>query len=357
MHVRDTASERWSRLSALPVVVESYEFERLTARLAFGVERVTTRIRLRGAGFEGLGEDVSPVNGEHDALHVCRPVLALVGEWSLGALCAHIAELDQWPVRPRWETTRRWRTWAFEAAAVDLALNQAGLAFHEFIDREPRPVRFVNSVGLGEPPTFDPIRRRLDRHAELHFKLDATPSWTPDLVNQLAATGSVEIIDFKGHYGPKVRESPALILMYQRVVKAFPNALLEDPHDLPGVAELLESEAHRISYDAPIRSARDLDATPMKPRAVNVKPCRLGDLRSLLDLYSACERRHLMMYGGGMEELDVGRGQIELLASLFHPDTPNDVAPAGYNADALAPDLPSSPLAAEVAPTGFRLTL
>ncbi len=33
------------------------------------------------------------------------------------------------------------------------------------------------------------------------------------------------------------------------------------------------------------------------------------------------------MYGGGMGELGVGRGQIELLAALFHPDAPNDVAP------------------------------
>ena len=33
------------------------------------------------------------------------------------------------------------------------------------------------------------------------------------------------------------------------------------------------------------------------------------------------------MYGGGMGELGVGRGQIELLAALFHPEAPNDVAP------------------------------
>ena len=34
------------------------------------------------------------------------------------------------------------------------------------------------------------------------------------------------------------------------------------------------------------------------------------------------------MYGGGMGENGVGRGQIQLLASLFHPDGPNDVAPS-----------------------------
>jgi hypothetical protein len=59
------------------------------------------------------------------------------------------------------------------------------------------------------------------------------------------------------------------------------------------------------------------------------------------------------MYGGGMGELDVGRGQIQLLASLFHADGPNDVAPSGYNTDAPASDLPASPLILSPAPTGF----
>ena len=55
-----------------------------------------------------------------------------------------------------------------------------------------------------------------------------------------------------------------------------------------------------------------------------------------------------------MGELDAGRGQIQLLASLFHPEGPNDVAPSGYNTDAPAGDLPPSPLAANPVPTGFR---
>ena len=66
------------------------------------------------------------------------------------------------------------------------------------------------------------------------------------------------------------------------------------------------------------------------------------------------EERGLVTYGGGMGELDVGRGQIQLLASLFHPDGPNDTAPGGYNQDTPAADLPGSPLAADPAPTGFR---
>ena len=142
--------------------------------------------------------------------------------------------------------------------------------------------------------------------------------------------------------------------MYERVIAAFPDALLEDAHDLPEVAALLAPEAHRISYDAPVHSVAELDATPLAPVAVNIKPCRVGDLRSLFDVYDACAARGLLTYGGGMGELDVGRGQIQLLASLFHADAPNDTAPGGYNADTPAADLPASPLPPAPAPTGFR---
>jgi hypothetical protein len=62
----------------------------------------------------------------------------------------------------------------------------------------------------------------------------------------------------------------------------------------------------------------------------------------------------LITYGGGMGELDCGRGQIQLLASLFHPDGPNDTAPGGYNHATPAPDLESSPLDPRPAAVGFR---
>jgi hypothetical protein len=349
-----TDNSLWDRLSALPVLVESYEVERLSARMAYGFERVTTRIRMLGAGVDGLGEDVSPYEREDNTLHAAGPVLPLAGEWTLGSLCERLAELDQWPVPPEWDLARRWRNWAFESAALDLALNQAGRALHEVVGREPGALRFVNSLGLGEPPTFDPIRHRLEHHPDLRFKLDATPEWTPELIDEVAATGAVEIVDFKGHYGLEMGQPAALLAMYERVIAAFPDALLEDAHDLPEVTALLEPESNRISYDAPIASPGDLDATPLSPRAVNIKPCRVGDLRTLLDVYAACEARGLIMYGGGMGELDAGRGQIQLLASLFHPDGPNDVAPSGYNADAPAAGLPPSPLPAKPAPTGFR---
>ena len=349
---RDTAP--WIALRELPVSVESYEVDKLAETFAYGFERVTSLVRLQGGGHEGLGEDVSPYENEEATLHAIGPVLPLAGEWTLESLCDRLAELDQWPLPPDWDMMRRWRNWAFESAALDLALQQAGRPLHEVVGREPRPVRFVNSLGLGDPPTFDPIRRRLDNHPGLRFKLDAVSAWTPELIDEVAATGAVEIVDFKGHYGLEMGELPELLAMYDRVIAAFPDALLEDAHDLPEVAERLASESHRISYDAPIHTAANIDAVPLTPRAVNIKPCRVGDLRSLFEVYAVVEERGLITYGGGMGELSVGRDQIQLLASLFHADGPNDTAPKGYNADTPAPELPHSPLPAAPAPTGFR---
>jgi L-alanine-DL-glutamate epimerase-like enolase superfamily enzyme len=340
----------WTFLKDLPLQIDSYELERLSSTLAHGFERVTTKIRLLGGGSEGLGEDVSPFEDETDTLHVARPELPLAGEWTLESFCEHVAQLDQWPVPPRYEAARRWRNWGFESAALDLALNQAGRPLHEVLGREPKPLRFVNSLGLGDPPTFDPIRRRLEHHPELRFKLDVTPAWTPELMRELAATGAVEILDFKGQYGLEIQDG--LVAMYEHAIQTFPDALLEDAHDLPEVTALLDPA--RVSYDAPIHTVENLDTTPVPPVAVNIKPCRVGDLRSLFELYAEVERRGLIVYGGGMAELDVGRRQIQLLAALFHPDGPNDTAPGGYNRDVPAADLPTSPLAPNPAPTGFR---
>ena len=44
---------------------------------------------------------------------------------------------------------------------------------------------------------------------------------------------------------------------------------------------------------------------------------------------TTASERGIEMYGGGQIELGVGRGQIQLLASLFHPDGVNDIAPVG----------------------------
>ena len=349
-----TGESLWPRLAELPLVIEACEYERLNAVLSHEFERVTTHVRLAGAGTDGLGEDVSVHEENGTSLHEMRPSLALEGEWTLARFSDHVATLELWPEPPEWAAAVRWRNWAFESAALDLALRQAGRSLHDVLGLEPQPVRFVNSLGLGTKPSIEPVRRRLERSPGVRFKLDAEATWAPALVDEVAATGAVDTIDFKGHYGFEVEDPQALVAVYDHVLAAFPDAYLEDPHDLPEVAQRLGDHLERVSYDSPIHDADDIGATPLAARVVNVKPSRIGSLPALFEVYARCAREQRPMYGGGMGELGVGRGQIELLAALFHADAPNDVAPSAYNEDDPTGGLPASPLAPRPAATGFR---
>jgi len=117
----------------LPLVIEACEYERLHAVLAHEFERITTHVRLVGAGVDELGEDVSAFREDGTALHETRPALPLEGEWTLAGFCEHLATLDLWPAPPAWDGALRFRQWAFESAALDLALRQAGRSLHDVL--------------------------------------------------------------------------------------------------------------------------------------------------------------------------------------------------------------------------------
>ena len=344
----------WERLAQLPLQIDAYELEPLQASVSSDFERKTTVIRMRGAGEEGLGEDVTYDGVDHDILQAAGPVLPLAGGFTLASFSEHLAELDLFPQAPQREVSARYRTWAYESAALDLALRQSGTTLHEALGRSPQPVRFVVSLRLGEPPTLAPISSRLALYPGLRFKLDPTSSWDEPLIAELVATGAVDSVDFKGYYSGSIVDQPADPVLYGRVAAAFPQAWIEDPALTPETDAVLAPYRDRFSWDATIHSIADIEALPYPPRMVNIKPSRLGGLRNLLDAYDYCAERGIGNYGGGQFELGVGRGQNQYLASLFHPDAPNDVAPSGFNLPDTPAGLPSSPLQPAPAASGFR---
>ena len=189
----------------------------------------------------------------------------------------------------------------------------------------------------------------------LRFKLDPTSSWDEALIAALRSTGAVDSVDFKGLYVGSIVDQPADPVLYRRVVEAFPEAWIEDPALTAETDAVLAPYRERFSWDAPIHSIADIEALPYPPRMVNIKPSRLGGLRNLLDAYDYCAAQGIGNYGGGQFELGVGRGQIQYLASLFHADAPNDVAPTGFNLPVPPAGLPSSPL--PPAPVGGGVSL
>jgi L-alanine-DL-glutamate epimerase-like enolase superfamily enzyme len=281
-------------------------------------------------------------------------VLPLAGDWTLGSFSEHVAALDLWPAPPLRPASVQYRLWAYESAALDLALRQSGTSLAAFLGREPRPVQFVVSLRLGEPPSMAPVLARLERYPSLRFKLDPTSDWSDELIAELVATGAVDSVDLKGLYVGSIVDQGADPDLYRRVAEAFPEAWIEDPRLERETEEVLRPHRDRITWDANIHSVSDIETLPFPPRMVNVKPSRFGPLRELLAAYEYCEARGIGMYGGGQFELGPGRGQIQLLASLFHPDGPNDTAPGGFNDPEPPPGLPTPPLPVEAAELGFR---
>jgi len=337
----------------LPLLVEGYALEGLELQARADFLRKTTVVRLRGPDEEGIGEDVTYDAPEHDRLQERGPDLPLAGEWTVHSFSEHLSTLALFDPAPERGVYLDYRRWAFESAALDLALRQSGISLGDAVDRTPAPVEFVVSMGLGTPPTTERFRGWLDLYPRLRFKLDANSEWTDELIAELAGTGAVDSVDFKGHYRGTTVETPPDADLYRRVAEALPEAWLEDPALTPETVEVLAPHRDRVTWDAVIHSVADIAALLWPPKTVNVKPSRFGSVERLFAAYDYCEERGIGAYGGGQWELGPGRGQIQLLAALFHPGTPNDVAPREFNL-APQPGLPESPLPVTAGTTGFR---
>ena len=336
----------------LPLIVESYSLDGVEQQVSPTFLRKTTVIHLLGGGEEGLGEDVTYEAAEQDLQRERGAVLPLQGQWTIESFSDHVGTLPLFDHEPEQHRFLDYRRWAFESAALDLALRQAGRSLGEAVGVTPEPVTFVVSMRLGEPATTERLRAWLELYPTLRFKLDATPDWSEELIAELAATGAVDSVDFKGQYhGTTVDNAPDAAL-YRRVVDGLPGAWLEDPALTDETVAVLEPHHDRVTWDAVIHSVADIEALRWAPRTVNIKPSRFGSVERLFAAYDHCGALGIGAYGGGQYELGVGRDQIQLLASLFHPGTPNDVAPGDFNLNPQA-GLPSSPLVISPRATGF----
>jgi hypothetical protein len=345
----------YDRIAGLPLTIERYQLRGLRLELAPEFTRHTTVIHMHGAGEEGLGEDVCYDPADHEAQAAYGPVLPLAGEWTLDAFSRHLDGLDLFPAAPPSRPMHLdYRRWAFESAALDLALRQSHLSLAEALGLPLSPVRFVVSTRLDEPATTDRVRAWLLRDPSLRFKLDPTDSWTEELIGELARLDVVDSLDLKGCYEDTPVDGSSDPALYRRLLAGFRGVWIEDPKLTPEIRAELEGHEDRVTWDAPIHSVDDIRAREWPPRVINVKPSRFGPVRRLLAAYDYLREQGIGAYGGGQTELGPGRGQIQYLASLFHPDTPNDVAPRGYNEPEPPPELEASPLAVAAWPTGFR---
>jgi hypothetical protein len=316
----------WDSVAGLSVKIDGYKLQRRESATPSGWTRVTTTVVVEGDGATGQGEDVTYDAAAHDDV---PDGLMLAGTWSLEDLSQRLDDFE--------ELAEGYRRWAFESAALDLALRQNELGLGEALGREEHPVRFVVSTRA----TPD---RWLEVAPDLEFKLDAETDWDRALLQRLRGFDRVRVVDLKAYYrGTSVDLAPDPEL-YRAIVAELPDVIIEDAWLEDGLRDALAGAEDRLSFDAPVHSLADLDELPLEPRWLNIKPSRFGTVRELLTTIEACEERGIQLYGGGQYELGPGRPQIQRLASVFYPDGPNDVAPSAYNEGEPRAGLPQSPL-------------
>jgi L-alanine-DL-glutamate epimerase-like enolase superfamily enzyme len=325
----------WDELRGLELNIEDVGTERKSVDVSTQFTRVTTTVVLGGEGEQGRGEDVTYTAEDHDWF----PELAPPGSTTLGELSAQLDGLRLFEGEPEMGASADYRRWAFESAALDLALRQNDLSLGAALRRESSPVRFVVST-RGDAFAW------LQHSPGLELKLDPENDWDRPFMERLAATGRVRVLDFKAYYkGTSVDVVPDPVL-YRAAVELFPEVVLEDAALDGECGVALQGQEVRLSFDAPIHSVADVRALPVEPGWLNIKPSRYGTIQRLLECIEHCAANGIQMYGGGQFELGVGRRHIQVLASLFYPDGPNDVAPREYNTGEPRPGLPPSPLPA-----------
>ena len=320
-------------LRGLALNIEDFGTEQKSVEVSTQFTRVTTTVVLGGEGEQGRGEDVTYTAEDHDWF----PDLAPPGRTTLGELSAQLDRLRLFEAEPKMGASADYRRWAFESAALDLALRQNDLSLGAATARDYRPVRFVVST-RGDAFAW------LQHNPGLELKLDPENDWDRPFMERLAATGRVRVLDFKAYYtGTPVDVVPDPVL-YRAAVELFPDVVLEDASLDGECGDALQGQEARLSFDAPIHSVADVRALPVKPGWLNIKPSRFGTIERLLECIEHCAANGIQMYGGGQFELGVGRRHIQVLGSLFYPEGPNDVAPREYNMGEPRPGLPQSPL-------------
>lgn len=342
-------------LFELPLEVDGYDLVLLSKSVSSGFDRRTNVVRLHGRGVVGVGEDVNYDGEEQQAMHAAGAVLPLAGRFTLRSFSERLEELALFDAEPRTAASRDYRRWAFESAAADLACRQGGFSLAEVVEREPAPLSFAVSTRLEPAGSSARLEGLLERAPSLRFKLDPTTAWSDELIRALRELGRVDVVDLKGAYHGTPVDNPPDAALYERVALGLPEAWIEDPALTEETASVLAEHRARITWDAPIHSFADVEALAFAPRCLNCKPSRFGTWERLFEFYERCGERGIALYGGGQFELGPGRGQIQALASLFHPETSNDVAPPVFNDSELpSGELPGTPLEVIASELGFR---
>src|SRR3954453_8507534 len=193
------AGATYSRVGHLPLRIEGCELLPLARDTTSGFTKISIVVRLTGNGHEGQGEDITwDQIDQIEQLRRAGDLSWLRGRRTFEEFSTLMGLADLFPVEPIRDSARFYRRWAFESAALDLALRQNGLSLQDAVGRVAKPVAFVVSMRLGDPASLAPLLRLRGMDPGLRFKLDPTPSWDGQLLADLASLACVDVVDMKG---------------------------------------------------------------------------------------------------------------------------------------------------------------
>src|SRR5213595_3721609 len=158
----------YSRVAQLPIRIEKCELQPLARDTSSGFTKVSIVVRLTGNGHEGQGEDITwDQIDQIEQLGHAGDFSWLRGRRTVDEFSTLLGLVDLFPVEPIRDSARFYRRWAFESAALDLALRQSGLSLQDAVGRPARPVHFVASIRTGDPPSLALLNALLRTDPEL----------------------------------------------------------------------------------------------------------------------------------------------------------------------------------------------
>ena len=314
------AESLWKRFAPTPLEVESYELERLEQPVTRGFSRVTTRrAACTEAGTRGSARTSPGTRSTHDR------------ELKAGA---HPAARRR---AGRWRPSRTLSTSPSRTGAGPTRARRSTLRCVRPAPASPRPsaasrgpVAFVVSPGPRRPAD-EPGRPAAGSSSSraMRFKLDPASDWSDELI---AGAGR----DRRGRHRRPTRRTTAPTNdpppdpeLYRRVAEGFPEAYLEDPALTDETDAVLRPYRDRVTWDAPIHSVADVEALAVPAARAQLEAVALRPPERAARLLRLLRRPwRSASTAAACSSSAPARGQIQYLASLFHPDAPNDVAPA-----------------------------
>src|SRR5207247_8826209 len=106
----------YDAVADLPLTIESCHLDARELRFTEEFTRMTTLVRLRGDGQDGVGEDVTYDGLDHVALQAAGAPAGLAGSYTVDAFSRRLGEVALWPSPPVRRTSRGYRRCGLGAA-------------------------------------------------------------------------------------------------------------------------------------------------------------------------------------------------------------------------------------------------